>query len=77
MYVVILLKRQGCIWFFCWWNLEGTGASPTLYATRVDANAAAACRQGYWYIADGWHGVFVSSGLATANTGRAFYAWYC
>jgi hypothetical protein len=49
-----------CIWFFCWWSGVGEGFSSRL-GTYTDANAAGACKDGYWQ-ATSTHTAFFPSG---------------
>ena len=47
--VYLVLDRQRCIWFFCWWSGQATGNSAAFGITSYDAVARAPCKTGYWH----------------------------
>jgi hypothetical protein len=48
MSVSVMLQRQRCVWFFCWWSGVGTNGYGAGVATRLERTSNAPCQTGYW-----------------------------
>ena len=73
--VTVDLARQRCILFFCWWSGVNEGFNSRL-GTYTDANAAGACKKGYWR-GTSTHTAFFPSGQIGGSQTRQTQFIFC
>jgi hypothetical protein len=49
MTISVMLQRQRCVWYFCWWSSVGSpGVGGPVQATRLQRTSHALCQTGWW-----------------------------
>lgn len=49
MTISVMLQRQRCIWYFCWWSSVGSpGNGGPLFTNRLQRTSHALCQVGWW-----------------------------